>query len=166
MEPCVVTIQVTKFPQSGSLHCLLGFPGRPIWRCLKNKPIQPRHDCMSSPFVACFLSKYYRKKFNYFKKNRDEKEQEHKFKSPRYWSGQQTKVVKYWLTITVIAHYPKIAFPWRDTHLSTPSNLQDLNLFLQLRLAWLSSSPAGVTCCEMRKCVVCFSLLPHVWLNL
>lgn len=151
------------FPQCGSLCCLLGFPGRPIWRCLKNLPVQPRHDCMSSPFVACFLSKYYRKKFISFKKNRYEKEQE--FKSPRYWSGQQKKVMKYWLTITVIAHFPNILFPWRDTHLSTPSNLQDLNIFLQLRPAWLVISPAGMTCCEMRKCVVHLFLLPHVWLN-
>lgn len=118
--------------------------------------IQPRHDCMSSPFVACFLSKYYWKKFNSFKKKRDEKDQEYKFKSPRYWSGQQKEVLKYWLTITVIAHFPKILFPWRDTHLSSLSNLKDLNFFLQLRPAWLASSPAGVTCCEMRKYVASF----------
>lgn len=128
--------------------------------------IQPRHDCMSSPFVACFLSKYYWKKFNSFKKKRDEKDQEYKFKSPRYWSGQQKEVLKYWLTITVIAHFPKILFPWRNTHLSSLSNLKDLNFFLQLRPAWLASSPAGVTCCEMRKYVASFPLLPHVWLNL
>lgn len=133
--------------------------------------------CLSSPDMIVWLVHllpvsclniterifFYRKKFIIFKKNRDEKEQE--FKSPGYWSGQQKKVMKYWLTITVIVHFPNILFPWRDTHLSTPSNLQDLKIFLQLRLAWLVRSPAGMTCCEMRKCVVHLSLLLHVWLN-
>lgn len=50
-----------------------GFQVDPIWRCLKNLPLQPRHDCMSSPFVACSLSKYYWKKFISFKKSKNEK---------------------------------------------------------------------------------------------
>lgn len=109
------------FPQYGSLRCLLWFPGRPIWRSLKNKSIQPRHDCMSSPFVACFLCKYYWKKFISFKKNRDEKEQEYKFKFPRYWSGEQMKEVKYWLTITVIAYFPN--YFHEETHIFPPPQI-------------------------------------------
>lgn len=53
--------------------CLLWFPGGPIWRCLKNLFIQPRHDCMSSLFVAYFLLKYYWKLVNSFKHKMDEK---------------------------------------------------------------------------------------------
>lgn len=38
--------------------CWLWFPGGPIWRCLKNLFIQPRHDYVTRPFVAYFLSEY------------------------------------------------------------------------------------------------------------